>query len=166
MTPVDALDTMIIVGMKDEAARTRAYIIDNLSFDKDISVQNSKSQFVCLVVCLATTNSVGTNACCSWRKTWEQIVAGLDSPTGMPYRFVNLKTGKVLGPCKQSGRDLVLLLIEFGTLSKLTNRAFSTTKRNALWWRHTKGVHRSSRRRRIDVETESGPIRTATSAAA
>src|SRR5882724_389852 len=34
MTPVDALDTMIIMRMKDEAAGTRAYIIDNLSFDK------------------------------------------------------------------------------------------------------------------------------------
>src|SRR5688500_19684397 len=40
MTPVDALDTMILMGLKDEAARTKSYIIQNLSFDKDISVQN------------------------------------------------------------------------------------------------------------------------------
>src|SRR5258707_4210638 len=40
MTPVDSLDTMIIMGMKDESATTREYIIGNLSFDKDISVQN------------------------------------------------------------------------------------------------------------------------------
>jgi hypothetical protein len=40
MTPVDALDTMILMGLKDEAASTRAYIVKNLSFDKDISVQN------------------------------------------------------------------------------------------------------------------------------
>src|SRR4030095_13882196 len=40
MTPVDSLDTMIIMAMKDEAADTREYIIKNLSFDKDISVQN------------------------------------------------------------------------------------------------------------------------------
>src|SRR3989441_9692743 len=32
MTPVDALDTMIIMGFKDEAAATRKYIIENLSF--------------------------------------------------------------------------------------------------------------------------------------
>src|SRR4026209_354209 len=40
MTPVDALDTMIIMDLKDEAAATQEYILDNLSFDKDIEVQN------------------------------------------------------------------------------------------------------------------------------
>src|SRR6185369_8908941 len=40
MTPVDALDTMILMGLKDEATDTKNYIIKNLSFDKDISVQN------------------------------------------------------------------------------------------------------------------------------
>ena len=37
MTPVDSLDTMILMGLADEAARTRALIVENLSFDKDIS---------------------------------------------------------------------------------------------------------------------------------
>src|SRR5437899_2478074 len=40
MTPVDALDTMIIMGLKEEAKTTREYIAGNLSFDKDIEVQN------------------------------------------------------------------------------------------------------------------------------
>src|SRR3972149_9625845 len=34
MTPVDALDTMLIIGMKDEAEETKDYIIQNLRFDK------------------------------------------------------------------------------------------------------------------------------------
>src|SRR5215207_2167871 len=40
MTPVDALDTMLIMGMKEEALATHQYIVKNLSFDKDIYVQN------------------------------------------------------------------------------------------------------------------------------
>src|SRR5437588_11229906 len=40
MTPVDALDTMILMGLKDEAESTKNHIIENLSFDKDIYVQN------------------------------------------------------------------------------------------------------------------------------
>ena len=40
MTPVDALDTMILMELDDEAAATKEYILDNLSFDKDIEVQN------------------------------------------------------------------------------------------------------------------------------
>jgi hypothetical protein len=40
MTPVDALDTMILMGLDDEAAATKQYILENLSFDKEIEVQN------------------------------------------------------------------------------------------------------------------------------
>ena len=40
MTPVDSLDTMILMDLDDEAAKTKQYILDNLSFDKDIEVQN------------------------------------------------------------------------------------------------------------------------------
>src|SRR5207247_4849363 len=40
MTPVDALDTMILMGLNDEAKSTREYIATHLSFDKDIDVQN------------------------------------------------------------------------------------------------------------------------------
>jgi hypothetical protein len=40
MTPVDALDTMILMGLKTKRRTTREYIATHLSFDKDISVQN------------------------------------------------------------------------------------------------------------------------------
>src|SRR4029453_11167607 len=36
MTPIDALDTMFLMGMKDEVTDTKQYIVDRLSFDKDI----------------------------------------------------------------------------------------------------------------------------------
>src|SRR6266487_7024167 len=40
MSPVDALDTMILMGLREEAESTREYIADKLTFDKDIYVQN------------------------------------------------------------------------------------------------------------------------------
>src|SRR6266567_3323323 len=40
MTPVDALDTMILMGLKSEANSTRDYIARHLSFNKNIEVQN------------------------------------------------------------------------------------------------------------------------------
>ena len=40
MTPVDTLDSLYILGFKKEADATREYIAKNLSFDKDIDVQN------------------------------------------------------------------------------------------------------------------------------
>jgi len=40
MTPVDSLDSLYLLGFKKEADETREYIAKNLSFDKDVSVQN------------------------------------------------------------------------------------------------------------------------------
>src|SRR5947209_4653693 len=40
MTPVDALDTMILMGLHDEAEKTKTLIVNKLSFDQDIYVQN------------------------------------------------------------------------------------------------------------------------------
>src|SRR5213083_534413 len=40
MTPVDALDTLILAGMKDEAEAARNLIDTKLDFDVDASVKN------------------------------------------------------------------------------------------------------------------------------
>src|SRR5262245_36714679 len=39
MTPVDSLDTMLLMGLKAEAADAQSVILDRLSFDLDSSVQ-------------------------------------------------------------------------------------------------------------------------------
>ncbi len=74
MTPVDALDTMILMGLKDEAKHTREYIDQNLSFDKDIEVQRiSRSRFDCSAACFPAINSPATGGFWCWRKTWEIV---------------------------------------------------------------------------------------------
>ncbi|HEX7572576.1 MAG TPA: glycoside hydrolase family 47 protein, partial [Bacteroidota bacterium] len=40
MTAMDALDTMILMGLKEEADSTREFIATHLSFDRDVSVKN------------------------------------------------------------------------------------------------------------------------------
>src|SRR5262245_46805070 len=40
MTPVDALDTLILAGLDAEAQRAREQIAESLSFDADIEVKN------------------------------------------------------------------------------------------------------------------------------
>ncbi|HEY7216466.1 MAG TPA: glycoside hydrolase family 47 protein, partial [Thermoanaerobaculia bacterium] len=40
MTPVDALDTLLLTGLTDEAEKAKALILDKLSFDKDVPVKN------------------------------------------------------------------------------------------------------------------------------
>src|SRR5687768_12150991 len=40
MTPVDTLDTLLLMGLTEEAETTRAFIVENLRFDHDIEVKN------------------------------------------------------------------------------------------------------------------------------
>src|SRR5687768_17984475 len=70
MTPVDSLDTMIIMGLDDEAATTRAYILENLSFDKDIDVQNFEITIRILGGLTTNYQLIKTNGFRPWPQTW------------------------------------------------------------------------------------------------
>ena len=122
MTPVDALDTMILMGLNDEAASTRKYITQNLSFDKDIYVQNFEITIRLLGGLLSSYQLSGDKQLLALAEDLgNRLVPVFDSPTGLPYRFVNLKTGQVRG-AETNPAEAGTLLIEFGTLSKLTRR--------------------------------------------
>src|SRR5258706_2734880 len=122
MTPVDALDTMILMGLKDEATDTKNYIIQNLSFDKDISVQNFEVTIRLLGGLLSSYQLTGDKRLLALAEDLgNRLLPVFESPTGLPYRYVNLKTGKVRD-AKTNPAEAGTLLIEFGTLSKLTGR--------------------------------------------
>jgi hypothetical protein len=122
MTPVDALDTMILMGLKDEATDTKNYIIKNLSFDKDISVQNFEVTIRLLGGLLSSYQLTGDKSLLALAEDLgNRLLPVFESPTGLPYRYVNLKTGKVRD-AKTNPAEAGTLLIEFGTLSKLTGR--------------------------------------------
>jgi len=122
MTPVDALDTMYLMGIKAEADKTRDYITANLKFDKDIYVQNFEVTIRILgglltnyqitedKKLLAMAEDLGT-----------RLLPVFDSPTGLPYKFVNLRTGETRGAVTNPA-ETGTLIIEFGTLSKLTGK--------------------------------------------
>jgi len=122
MTPVDALDTMILMGLKAEANTTREYIVRNLSFDKDIEVQNFEITIRLLGGLLSSYQLTGDQRLLSLATDLgTRLLPVFESPTGLPYRYVNLKTGKVRGNVTNPA-EAGTLLIEFGTLSKLTHK--------------------------------------------
>src|SRR4051812_35209316 len=122
MTQVDALDTMILMGLKDEAAATKRYIIENLSFDKDIYVQNFEITIRLLGGLLSSYQLTNDKRLLQMAEDLgRRLLPVFDSPTGIPYRFVNLKTGKTRG-AETNPAEAGTLLIEFGTLSRLTHK--------------------------------------------
>jgi len=133
MTPVDSLDTMILMELDDEAAATSKYILDNLSFDKDIEVQNFEITIRLLGGLLTNYQLTNDKRFLNLAEDLsKRLLPVFNSPTGMPYRYVNLKTGKVSKPVSNPA-ETGTLLIEFGTLSKLTgNPVFYEKAKRAL----------------------------------
>ncbi len=122
MTPVDALDTLYLMGFTDEADKTRKYITDNLNFDKDISVQNFEITIRLLGGLLSSYQMTGDKKLLDLADDLgKRLLPVFDSPTGMPYRYVNLKTGKTRGEVSNPA-ETGTLLIEFGTLARMTGK--------------------------------------------
>ena len=99
MTPVDSLDSLYLLGFTKEADETREYIAKHLSFDKDISVQNFEITIRILGGLLSSyqiTNDIRLLNLADDLGT--RLLPVFDSPTGLPYKFVNLKTGKTRDP--------------------------------------------------------------------
>src|SRR5262249_47566710 len=133
MTPVDALDTLILMGFNDEADKARELIVHNLSFDQDIEVKNFEITIRVLGGLLSIYQLPGDPHCLN-RATdlGNRLLPAFNSPTGMPYMYVNLKTGKTRG-AESNPAEIGTLLIEFGTLSRLTgNPTFYEKAKRAL----------------------------------
>ena len=122
MTAVDSLDTMILMGFDEEAAATQKYILENLSFDKDIEVQNFEITIRLLGGLLTSYQLTGDKRFLDLAEDLgNRLLPVFNSPTGLPYRYVNLKTGKVSKPVSNPA-ETGTLIVEFGTLSKLTGK--------------------------------------------
>jgi len=122
MTPVDALDTLLIMGLKKEAKEAQELIATKLNFDQDIYVQNFEITIRLLGGLLSSYQMTGDKRLLKLAEDLgNRLLPVFDSPTGMPYTHINLKTGKVRGDVSNPAETGTLLL-EFGMLSKLTNK--------------------------------------------
>jgi mannosidase alpha-like ER degradation enhancer 2 len=133
ITPVDALDTMILLGLHDEADRTRAYIDEHLTFDQDIEVKNFEIVIRVLGGLLSAHQLTGDRRLLALADDLgRRLLPVFDSPTGMPYVNVNLRTGRPSG-AHSNPAEIGTLLLELGTLSRLTgNEAYYAKAKNAL----------------------------------
>jgi glycosyl hydrolase family 47 len=122
MTPVDALDALLMLGFKAEADTARELIVERLSFDRDTSVQVFEVTIRLLGGLLSSYQMTGDERLLRRAEDLgTRLLPAFGSLTGMPYRFVNLRTGRVSGS-RSNPAEIGTLLLEFGTLARLTNR--------------------------------------------
>ncbi len=134
LTIVEALGTLHVMGLDAEFAEGATWIERNLTFDIDGEVQVFETSIRMLGGLLS-----------AWRASGNARLLGLArdlaarlmpafamSPTGMPYRFVNLRTGAVRDPVSFPA-EIGTYIAEWGTLSRATGdgRFYDVAKRAA-----------------------------------
>ena len=122
MTPVDALDALILMGCTPQADSARELIVERLSFDRDDRVQVFEVTIRLLGGLLSGYQMTGDRRLLDLADSLGmRLLPAFHSATGMPYRFVNLRSGETSDP-RSNPAEIGTLLLEFGTLSKLTNK--------------------------------------------
>src|SRR5204862_5754927 len=109
MTPVDALYTLILMHLDAEAARARSLIVSDLSFDRDIYVKNFEITIRLLGGLLSGYQLTGDKRLLKLAEDLgDRLLPVFNSPTGLPYVYVNLRSGQT--------RDAITNPAETGTL--------------------------------------------------
>ena len=125
---VDALDTLWIMGLDAEYERAAAFVRTELTFDKDVTVSFFETVIRDLGGLLAAHALTNDRAFVDKADDLAQrLLAAFNSPTGMPYGLVNLRSGAT-SPQSWSGNTHILaevgtFQLEFRYLSHVTGKA-------------------------------------------
>lgn len=120
MTPVDAFDTFYLLGMQKEADEAREMVVSSLNFDVDREVQLFEINIRLMGGLLSAYELSHDKQFLDLAKDLgTRLLPAFNSPTGMPYRFVNLKTGNTRDSLSNPA-EIGTYMLEFGKLTEYT----------------------------------------------
>jgi len=119
---VEALDTLWLMGLDDAFQEGLDWVLTNLHFDIDAEIQLFEVSIRLLGGLLAAYHACGDERLLALARDLANRLtpAFARSPTGMPYRFVNLRTGAVRADPVTFPAEVGSYLPEWGTLARLT----------------------------------------------
>ena len=137
-TLVDSLDTLWLMDMKDEFYEARDWIRDNLDHDYDRSVSVFENTIRSVGGLLSAYDWSGDKVFLEKAvDIGDRLFKAFDNPTGIPYSFVNLKTGKGENAnwnrLATSIAEAGSLQVEFRFLSKVTGNKTYAEKAEAVF---------------------------------
>jgi mannosidase alpha-like ER degradation enhancer 2 len=120
MTPLDAFDTFYLLGMKKQADEAKTMVVNNLNFNVDTEVQLFEVNIRLLGGLLSSYELTNDKRLLALAKDLgTRLLPAFNSPTGMPYRFVNLSTGQTRDALSNPA-EIGTYLLEFGKLTEYT----------------------------------------------
>jgi hypothetical protein len=125
ISPIDAYSTMKVMGLDGEADQVMKYVTDSIDFNKDIFVKTFEVNIRILGGLMAMYEMSGNVQVLNRAKDFgDRLMPAFNSPTGIPYYWVNLKTGEVKGS-EVNLAEGGSYIIEMGLLSRYTgNREY------------------------------------------
>ncbi len=134
---VDSLDTMLIMGLDEEFKTAEAWVANELSYDFDYEVNVFETTIRMLGGLLSAHYLSGNDMFLDKAvDLGNRILGAFDSPSGIPYASVNLKTGKGVKNHVDNGAsstaEVSTLQLEFKYLSKLTGES--------LYWEKVENI--------------------------
>lgn len=139
ISPIDAYSTMKVMGLNEYAKEIEEYIIDSVSWDKDLFVKTFEVNIRILGGMLAMYEYTGNEIILAKTEDFgKRMLKAFDSPTGIPYYWFNLKTGEAKGE-RVNIAEAATYLFEMGILSYYTQNPayYQAAKRAnlAVWER-------------------------------
>ncbi|XP_059398370.1 endoplasmic reticulum mannosyl-oligosaccharide 1,2-alpha-mannosidase-like [Carassius carassius] len=124
LTLIDALDTMWILGLKDEFAEARKWVETELSFSKNVDVNLFESTIRILGGLLSTYHLTGDTLFLDKAKDiGSRLMPAFKTPSKIPYSDVNIGEGTAHPPrwtTDSTVAEVTSIQLEFRELSRLT----------------------------------------------
>jgi mannosyl-oligosaccharide alpha-1,2-mannosidase len=130
---IEAMDTLWVMGLDAEFADALAWVKDHADFAVDGEVSVFETSIRLVGGLLSAHHACGDSLLLAKaRDLADRLLPAFVTPTGMPYRYINLKTGVRRDPVTNPA-EVGTYLPEYGTLSKLTgDRRYHDAAKRAL----------------------------------
>ncbi|KAF0894155.1 hypothetical protein E2562_034887 [Oryza meyeriana var. granulata] len=107
-TLVDSLDTLYIMGLKDEFQRARDWVADSLSFDKDYDASVFETTIRVVGGLLSAYDLSGDKVFLEKAKDiTDRLLPAWDTASGIPYNRINLAHGRAHNPGWTNGDSIL-----------------------------------------------------------
>jgi hypothetical protein len=134
ISPIDAYSTMKVMGLDKEADEVQRYVVDSIDFNKDFFVKTFEVNIRILGGLVAMYEFSGDKKVLAKAEDFgKRLLPAFNSPTGIPYYWVNLNTGEVKGEIVNMAEGGSYLL-EMGMLSRFTGNPlyYETAKKASI----------------------------------
>jgi len=130
---IEAMDTLWVMGLDAEFADALGWVKANCDFDKDGEVSVFETSIRLVGGLLSAHHACGDPALLAKAHDLaERLLPAFATPTGLPYRYINLHTGAVRASATNPA-EIGTYLPEWGTLSRLTGDVrFVETAKKAM----------------------------------